>query len=55
MAEEGVRVLLIQALKEEEEVDDQSLPAPITSDLDLGHLTENQQAQVKALIKLDVL
>lgn len=53
-AEEGVRVLLIQALKEEEEVDDQYLPAPITSDLDLGHLTENEQAQVKALIKLDV-
>lgn len=40
------------SLKEEEEkeVDDQYLPAQMTSDLDFGHLTEDQQA-VKAFVK----
>lgn len=49
-AEEGAKVLLIQAVKEEEEVDDEYLPASVSSDLDLSHLSDDQQTPVKTLI-----
>lgn len=47
-------MLLIQAVKEEEEVDDEYLPASVSSDLDLGHLSEDQQTQVKTLINSEM-
>lgn len=53
-AEKGAEVLLIQAVKEEEEVDDQYLPSPVSTDLDLSHLSELQQSQVKPLINPDI-
>lgn len=52
--EKGAEVLLIRAVKEEEEVDDQYLPIPISSDLDLSHLSEDQQSQVKPLINPEI-
>lgn len=54
-AEESAKVLLIQAVKEEEEVDDEYLPATVTFDLDVSHLSEDQQTQVKSLINLKVV
>lgn len=53
-AEKGAEVLLIRAVKEEEEVDDQYLPSPVSTDLDLSHLSEPQQSQVKPLINPDI-
>lgn len=43
-------VMLIQRVQEEEEIDDQYLPSTAASNLDIGHLTEQQQALVKRLI-----
>ncbi|XP_063334794.1 uncharacterized protein si:ch211-282j22.3 isoform X1 [Pelmatolapia mariae] len=47
-------VFLIREVSEEEEVDDQYLPKPTPQDLDLNHLPEERQAQVRNLCKLDV-
>ncbi|XP_025758419.1 uncharacterized protein LOC112843619 [Oreochromis niloticus] len=47
-------VFLIREVLEEEEVDDQYLPKPTPQDLDLDHLSEERQAQVRNLCKSDV-
>lgn len=53
MAAEWAKVLLIQAVKEEE-VDKEYLPASMTSILKVGHLMEHWQAQLKASIQPDM-
>ena len=42
-------VMLIRAVEEEEEGDDQCLPSPAPAELNLSHLSTDQQKQVKAL------
>ncbi|XP_072246328.1 uncharacterized protein nfic isoform X1 [Leuresthes tenuis] len=51
--EMGAEVLLIRGVEEEEEVD-QYLPSPSDADLDLSHLTKEQQSEVKSLINSDI-
>ncbi|KAG1925917.1 hypothetical protein F2P79_025210 [Pimephales promelas] len=48
-SEREAEVLLIRAVEEEEVVDDQYLPSPVPTEPDLGHLSPDQQNQVKAL------
>lgn len=43
-------VFLIQAVKEEEEADDQYLPLPVSTELDVSHLSKDQQSQVQTLL-----
>lgn len=47
--ERKAELLLIRAVEEEEVVDDQYLPSPAPTEPDLGHLSADQQNQVKAL------
>ncbi|XP_026198272.1 uncharacterized protein LOC113150097 isoform X1 [Anabas testudineus] len=51
---ESAEVLLIQGVKEKEETDDQYLPSSESSELDVSHLSEEQQAQVKMLLSLEI-
>uniref|UniRef100_A0A7N6BLW2 Gypsy retrotransposon integrase-like protein 1 n=1 Tax=Anabas testudineus TaxID=64144 RepID=A0A7N6BLW2_ANATE len=44
---EGVEVLLIQGVKEEEEMDDQYLPSSESSELDVSHLSEDQNSRLR--------
>ncbi|KAK7913399.1 hypothetical protein WMY93_013610 [Mugilogobius chulae] len=43
--EKAMEAMLIQRVDEEEEVDDQYMPGIATSNLNIGHLTEQQQSQ----------
>ncbi|XP_014831825.1 PREDICTED: uncharacterized protein LOC106909856 [Poecilia mexicana] len=45
----GAEVMLIRAVEEEEAVDDQFLPSTTPMELDLKHLSSEQQLQVRAL------
>ena len=47
-------VFLIQAVKEEEEADDQYLPLPVSTELDVSHLSKDQQSQVRALLHPEI-
>ena len=47
--EKKAEVLLIRAVKEEENMDDQYLPSPALTELDLSHLSADQQNKVKSL------
>lgn len=51
---ERTEVLLIRNVQEEEEMDEQYLPPVISRDLDLHHLSEERQSQVKMLCNSEV-
>ncbi|KAL1271128.1 hypothetical protein QQF64_030146 [Cirrhinus molitorella] len=46
---EKSQVLMVQQVAEEEELEEQYLPQPITASVDLDHLSKDRQAQVRAL------
>ncbi len=51
---EKSQVLMIQQLVEEEELEEQYLPQPVSACVDLGHLPKDRQAQLRALCHPDI-